>query len=74
MTKVKNTLPLIDKKTGNKLTRKFLGNLFPKNTYEKNELKAYLAGKNSFHYKKDEAGHPISYPVRQEYSYKTTTK
>jgi non-homologous end joining protein Ku len=70
MKKANNTLPLIEKKTGNPLTRKFLGELFPKNVFESNELKAYVAGKNSFNYGKDESGNPVSYPVRQEYSYK----
>lgn len=36
------TSPLF--KDGKRLTRRFLGNLFPTNTYEKNELKAYLKG------------------------------
>lgn len=69
--KIENTAPLtigegIEKK---KLTRRFLGNLFPKNCYENNELKAYVKGHSRFAYKRDERGNQQYYLVRQEYFY-----
>lgn len=64
---IKNTAPLV--KDGKRLTRKFLGNLFPENCYENNELKAYVAGKSKFAYGRDENGNQRYYSVRQEYSY-----
>lgn len=67
-----NTSPLVDKETGKKLTRKFLGNINAKNGFEKAELKAYLSGHNTFGYKTvDEATGRRYYPykVRQEYFY-----
>lgn len=69
--KVSNTSPLVIGEAPNQqqLTRRFLGNLFPENTYEKNELKAYIKGHSRFSYKKDEAGNPIFYEVRQQYFY-----
>jgi len=69
--KVNNTSPLVIGEAPNQqqLTRRFLGNLFPDNCYEKNELNAYIKGHSRFAYKKDEQGHQIFYPVRQEYFY-----
>lgn len=67
-----NTSPLVDKETGKRLTRRFLGNPNPTNVFEKNELKAYLRGHNTFGYKTvDEATGQRYYPykVRQEYFY-----
>lgn len=70
---IKNTAPLTIGEYPNQqaLSRRFLGNLFPDNTFEKNELKAYLKGQSVFHYRKDEMGNPIPYRVRQEYFYVT---
>lgn len=72
MKQIKNTAPLIVGTPPNEqhLSRKFLGNLFPKTTAEKNELKSYLAGHEYYHYGKDESGNPLRYKVRQEYYYK----
>lgn len=56
------------------LTRKFLGNLFPKNGFEKNELKAYLKGNTRFGHKKDENGNQQYFTVRQKYFYQQLTK
>lgn len=67
MPKIENTAPLLQ--GGKKLKRRFLGNLFPKTTFEKNELQAYIKGKELFYYKRDVIGNPVSYPVRQEYYY-----
>lgn len=76
MPEIKNTAPLI--KDGKKLTRRFLGNLFPINVLEKNELKAYLKGSPNYQYKGNgdvQIGRgalcaPImGYKVRQEYFY-----
>jgi len=67
MSQIKNTAKLsLD---GKMLKRKFLGNLFPETTFEKNELKAYIKGHSRFAYKKDEWGNQLFYPVRQEYYY-----
>lgn len=62
-----NTSPL--KKDGMTLTRRFLGELFPKNTMEVNELKAYLKGKTRYRFGRDSEKNPIYHPVRQEYKY-----
>lgn len=68
MTEISNTAPLI--KDGKKLSRKFLGNLFPKTTIEKKELDAYLKGGSNFTFGIDfETKMPRSYKVRQEYFY-----
>lgn len=71
MENIKNTAPIIRGKYPNqeRLSRKFLGNINPKNCFEKNELRAYLKGKTLFSYKTDEQGNPIYYRVRQEYFY-----
>ena len=63
--KIQNNAPLVIGEYPNQmsLSRKFLGDLFPKNCYEKKELQAYLKGQTHFSYKKD------LYPVRQEYFY-----
>lgn len=68
---IKNTAPLVigDPPNQKKLTRRFLGNLFPKTGFEKNELKAYIKGHSKFHYYKDEFGNPFTFRVRQEYFY-----
>jgi len=63
-----NTLPLKNQEN-QRLSRKFLGNINPENCAEKNELKAYLAGKKYFFYKRDREGYPRRYEVRQEYYY-----
>lgn len=67
MEKATSTSPII--KNGKKLTRRFLGNLFPKTCIEGKELKAYLKGQNKYSYKKNDFGDPMYYPVRQEYFY-----
>lgn len=64
--KVENTSPLV--KDGKRLTRRFLGNLFPKTVFEKNELKAYLKGKTHFTYKNNSDNYHL-HKVRQEYFY-----
>mgnify|MGYP003536986094 CR=1 FL=1 len=55
------------------LKRKFLGNLFPTNTFESNELKAYCKGDTVFVYGREtnQFGqvYPAKHPVRQEYYY-----
>lgn len=63
----KDKLPL--EKDGKRLTRKFLGELFPTCTKDHNELKAYTKGQEKYRFKNDEQGFPKYYPVRQEYSY-----
>ena len=75
MEKETATSPLI--KDGKILTRRFLGNLFPKNTPESNELKAYTKGHQEYTYGrqlvKTQAGVymvvPMQHDVRQEYFY-----
>ena len=64
-----NTQPLI--KNGKRLTRRFLGSLFPKNGYEKAELKAYLKGHSRFNYKtlNDPYTGAARHVARQEYLY-----
>lgn len=79
MEKATPTSPLIKEVNGKKmrLTRRFLGNLFPKNTSEKNELRAYLKGHDQFTFGKElvrtDKGMPMIIPkmhdVRQEYFY-----
>lgn len=68
---VKNTAPLQVGTPPNmvKLSRRFLGNLFPKNCMEKKELQAYIKDQTSFSYKRDEVGNQMFYKVRQEYFY-----
>lgn len=46
-------LPLIEPGTGKRLKRKFLGNLFPKDTSESNELKAYTKGFTHYFFKNE---------------------
>jgi len=72
MSHVKNTSALVigTPPSQQHLSRRFLGNLFPKTTIEKNELKAYIDGKEYYHYGKDDMGNPIRHKVRQEYYYK----
>ncbi len=69
--KVKNTAPLtITAPQGTiKLTRRFLGDLFPKNPMGVKELKAYTKGHSRFRHGSDEQGNPLYYLVRQEYFY-----
>lgn len=68
---IKNTAPLIIGEGLNKvnLSRRFLGNLFPTNQYEQNELKAYIKGHSSFRYGRDEYQNPFYWKTRQEYFY-----
>ncbi len=68
---IKNTAPLVigDPPNQQKLTRRFLGNLFPKHTFEKNELKAYIKGHSLFSYGKDQNGNTCYFKVRQQYFY-----
>lgn len=61
MEKIENTSPLV--MDGKKLTRRFLGELLPKNCLESKELQAYVAGGSNYIYK------GISYMVRQKYFY-----
>lgn len=54
MTKqVDQNSPLFQPGTGKRLKREFLGNLFPTNTAEKNELKAYIKGHTHYHFKNE---------------------
>lgn len=71
MNQISNIAPLTIGEEGNKqvLKRRFLGNIFPKNTYENKELKAYVKGSPVFNYGKHENGQPVTYTVRQEYYY-----
>lgn len=71
MMKIKPTAPLTIGEGINKvrLTRRFLGNLFPDNCYERKELAAYIKGHEFFNYKRDDAGYPMRFKVRQEYFY-----
>jgi len=65
-----------------KLSRRFLGNLFPQNTMEKNELNSYIKGCTVFtfgiqltRYDDGKIGiYPKKHLVRQEYFYKQITK
>jgi hypothetical protein len=71
MENLKNNAPLIE--DGKKLTRKFLGELFPKNGQDKKELQAYLKGHENFYYKGKGVrvtlhGEPML-KVRQQYFY-----
>ena len=68
---IQNTAPLeINNGLANKkLTRRFLGNLFPQTCFEKKELQAYVKGHSRYSYKTDEVGNPVYYKVRQEYFY-----
>jgi len=55
-----------------RLTRRFLGNLFPTNTMESNELKAYTNGHNQFTFGREKFMDriiPKMHDVRQEYFY-----
>lgn len=52
-----------------RLTRRFLGNINGKSTFEKNELKAYTKGHSLFSFGRDERGHQAYHRVRQEYFY-----
>jgi len=56
-------------KTKKKITRKFLGNLFPERkdaNYEKAHLKAYLKGFTRFGFGKYSNGDQIYHEVKQE--------
>jgi hypothetical protein len=63
-----NTLPLKNEQN-QRLSRKFLGNLFPENCIEKSELKAYIKGQTHFYYGRDQQGYPRRFEVRQQYFY-----
>jgi hypothetical protein len=68
---ISNTAPL---KIGTppheqRLSRRFLGNLFPETPYEAKELKAYVKGASQFSYGRDEERKPMYWKVRQEYFY-----
>lgn len=69
MKQVNNTAPLtINTAEGLKrLSRKFLGDLFPKQPMGIKELKAYTKGQSRFRHGSDEQGNPLYYLVRQEY-------
>ena len=79
MKKATATSPLTKEIDGVKmrLTRRFLGNLFPTNTMESNELKAYTKGNDQFTFgrelvKTNKGGYliiPKMHDVRQEYFY-----
>jgi len=73
MSEIANNSPLIIGKYPNqqKLSRRFLGNLFPDKgvCIERKELQAYLKGQTHFTYKRDEYGNQMFYKVRQEYFY-----
>lgn len=72
MQKVKNTAPLTIGEAPNqmRLTRRFLGEINPKNGYDKAEKKAYLKGQSRFNYKsRNLLNGAAAYEVRQEYFY-----
>lgn len=71
MQKATSTSPLTIGEYPNqkRLTRRFLGELFPKTTIERNELKAYCKGHQRYSYGMYDNGQPVYYPVRQEYFY-----
>lgn len=68
------TSPLVNPENKNqRLTRKFLGNVNPTNTFDSSELKAYIKGAQRFRhgFYTNEIGQrvPAYHDVRQEYSY-----
>jgi hypothetical protein len=62
-------LPLIQPKTGKRLTRRFTGVFPPESTMDKNALKAYIKGEPRFSYKKDSRGYKQYFVTPQEYKY-----
>mgnify|MGYP003323169526 CR=1 FL=1 len=55
---------------GQKLTRRFLGDLNSLKPQDQRELKAYLKGNEFFVFGRDrKTKHPLIHPVRQEYFY-----
>lgn len=71
MSEISNASPLVIGKHPNqkKLKRRFLGNLFPKNSIEVKELKGYVMGHSRYAHGRDSFGYQMYYPVRQEYYY-----
>jgi hypothetical protein len=62
------TSPMSNKE-GQKLTRRFLGNINGKTPIEQKELRSYIKGRDYFTYGRDSANKPIYHQVRQNYFY-----